>query len=133
MSGFEIAGVVLGALPLLISALEHYRSGKSTTSALIQWRGQLDTLISRLKTQDAIFYLDSLELLRAAGVPELVGGYSPSKEECAAILSSSKTGKEMQQFLGPLYETLLEILERYERCLKKIAAKIRHIQRLDKV
>lgn len=27
MSGFEIAGAVLGSLPLIISALEHYSDG----------------------------------------------------------------------------------------------------------
>jgi len=31
MSGFEIAGVVLGSLPLIISALEHYGEGVSVT------------------------------------------------------------------------------------------------------
>jgi hypothetical protein len=30
MSGFEIAGVVLGSIPLIISALEHYAEGVST-------------------------------------------------------------------------------------------------------
>lgn len=27
MSGFEVVGVVLGSIPLLISALEHYSNG----------------------------------------------------------------------------------------------------------
>jgi hypothetical protein len=27
MSGFEIAGVVLGSIPLIVSALEHYSDG----------------------------------------------------------------------------------------------------------
>lgn len=31
MSGFEVAGVVLGSLPLVISALEHYSEGVRTT------------------------------------------------------------------------------------------------------
>jgi len=135
MSGFEIAGVVLGAIPLIISALEHYQSGKSAASALVQWRGQLDRLIFRLKLQETIFHLEAVELLRAARVPELLGGGNPTRDECVAILSSSETGKKMQGFLGPLclYDMLLEILERYENCLKKIVAKIRHIRRLDKV
>lgn len=30
MSGFEIVGVVLGSIPLLISALEHYSEGVSS-------------------------------------------------------------------------------------------------------
>ena len=27
MSGFEVAGIVLGSIPLVISALEHYAEG----------------------------------------------------------------------------------------------------------
>jgi len=33
MSGFEVASLVLGAIPLLISALEHYRNGLKFLSA----------------------------------------------------------------------------------------------------
>ena len=29
MAGFEIAGIVLGSIPLVISALEHYADGVS--------------------------------------------------------------------------------------------------------
>ncbi|KAK0732320.1 hypothetical protein B0H67DRAFT_640605 [Lasiosphaeris hirsuta] len=131
MSGFEVAGIMLGAIPLVISALEHYKSGKSTASAIFQWRGQLDTLIFRLKLLDTFFYLESLELLRAAKVPEVIDGYDLTKDECAAILLSAKTGKEMQEFLGPLHGIALEIIGRYETCLKKIVVKIHHIRRLD--
>ncbi|KAJ6790295.1 hypothetical protein PWT90_09961 [Aphanocladium album] len=35
MSGFEIAGIVLGTIPLVISALEHYHDG---VSAIQRWR-----------------------------------------------------------------------------------------------
>jgi hypothetical protein len=31
MSGFEVVGVVLGAIPLVISALEHYSEGVRST------------------------------------------------------------------------------------------------------
>jgi hypothetical protein len=34
MSGFEVAGIVLGAIPLVISALEHYGEGVSVTYSL---------------------------------------------------------------------------------------------------
>lgn len=130
MSGFEIAGVILGAIPLVISALEHYQSGKSAASAFLQWQGQLDTLIFRLKLQHTFFYLNTLELLRAARVEELDDRVDLTEDECAAILLAARTGKEVQRFLGPLYNLLLEILKRYEDCLKKIVTKISHIRRL---
>lgn len=37
MSGLEVAGVVLGAIPLVISALEHYGDGVCLTqSSMLQ-------------------------------------------------------------------------------------------------
>jgi hypothetical protein len=38
MSGFEIAGVVLGALPLVLHALEHYSDGVSPDF----WQGKAE-------------------------------------------------------------------------------------------
>lgn len=38
MSGFEVAGVVLGSIPLLISALEHYSDGAGPPGAGVNSR-----------------------------------------------------------------------------------------------
>lgn len=134
MSGFEIAGIILGSLPLVISALEHYKSGKSVASALVQWRGHLDTLIHRLKQQDILFFLSLRDLLHIAGVQELSAGrLDLTREECAKIFSFPETEEAMKESLGFLHETILDTLRRYEECLKKIVVKIRHIQRLDGV
>lgn len=127
MSGFEIAGVILGALPLVISALEHYKSGKSAASAFVQWRGHLDTLIHRLKQQDTLFFFDLCQLLDIAGIQEFSDDLT--REECAKILSSPETEEAMKESSGFSHKIILETLRRYEDCLKKIVLKIRHIQR----
>ena len=130
MSGFEVAGVVLGVIPLAISALEHYKAGKGVASSFLKWRGLLDTLIFRLKLQKTFFYLQILELLREARVPDLDDRIDLTEEECVIILRSVKTGEEVQEYLGGLYTTFQDVLERYEACLKTIVAKLGHIQRL---
>ena len=48
MSGIEIAGLVLGALPLVISALEHYEGALDSTYAFFRWRGELSVAIRKL-------------------------------------------------------------------------------------
>lgn len=133
MSGLEIAGLVLGAIPLVISALEHYKGGKGVATSFIKWRGHLDTLIFRLKLQQTLFYLNILELLRLANVVELEDSVDLTEEECIAILSDAKLGKHLQEYLGPLNRTFLEVLGRYEICLKTIAGKLGRIRRLPKV
>ncbi|KAF4961795.1 hypothetical protein FSARC_10091 [Fusarium sarcochroum] len=130
MSGLEIAGVVLGAIPLVVSALEHYQAGKGIAASVIKWRGLLDTLISRLKKQRILFYLEILDLLRESGVPEAVNQPYLPEEECLRVLRDAKTGHELQNYLGNLYGMFLDILKRYETCLKEVASKLRHIQRL---
>ncbi|KAK6845647.1 hypothetical protein PG995_015757 [Apiospora arundinis] len=133
MSGFEIAGVVLGAIPLLISALEHYKSGKSTVATLVQWQGQLDTLLFRLKNQKLSFFFDILELLRSANVEDVIENPEMTETECLQVLSNAKTGAHLQEYLGQHYDAFIEILGRYESCLKLIARKLKHIRRLPDV
>ncbi|KAJ4129020.1 hypothetical protein NW768_007549 [Fusarium equiseti] len=51
MSGFEIAGIVLGAIPLLISALEHYADGLSTLQRWRKHKREINSLIRNLETE----------------------------------------------------------------------------------
>lgn len=55
MSGFEIAGVVLGSIPLLISALEHYGEGLSTIQRWRKYQRELQSLIRNLETERVKF------------------------------------------------------------------------------
>ncbi|KAH6684940.1 hypothetical protein F5X68DRAFT_262808 [Plectosphaerella plurivora] len=130
MSGFEVAGVILGAIPLIISALEHYKDGKGAAATFVKWRGLLDTLIFRLKLQRTFFYLQILELLREAGVREAIERPDLSETECIQLLRSVKAGANLEEHLGPLYPAFTDVLGRYEACLSAILSKIGHIQRL---
>jgi hypothetical protein len=69
MSGFEIAGAVLGSLPLLISALEHYREGLQPLKAFINWNSDLPKVIRRLRTQQ-VLYEAALKSLLTRIVPD---------------------------------------------------------------
>ncbi|KAK8133460.1 hypothetical protein PG984_005472 [Apiospora sp. TS-2023a] len=110
MSGFEIVGVVLGAIPLLISALENYKSGKSTVATFMKWQGQLDTLLFRLKSQKLAFFLDILELLRSADVDDVAENPNVTEAECLLILQHAKTGECLRDYLGQHYDMFMETL-----------------------
>jgi hypothetical protein len=62
MSGLEVAGVVLGALPLVVSALEHYAKGVEGVIQYCRYRIQLQILADAVKTQQVIFW-NTLEQL----------------------------------------------------------------------
>jgi hypothetical protein len=130
MSGFEVAGVVLAVLPLLISALEHYKSGAGAASSFVKWRGHLDTLLYRLKTQRTLFYLNAMILLRAAGVDDLTG---QDEGECVRVLMEEETGKIVEEYLDFTYSTFESTIREYERCLKIIVQKLVNIKRVPDV
>lgn len=48
MSGIEVAGVILGALPLIIPALENYNGSLEATVAFFKWKGQLSAALRSL-------------------------------------------------------------------------------------
>ncbi|KAI0532831.1 hypothetical protein GGR58DRAFT_517408 [Xylaria digitata] len=51
MSGFEIAGIVLGALPLVISALNSYSDGISTLKRWRRYNRELRSIVRTLETE----------------------------------------------------------------------------------
>lgn len=51
MSGLEVVGVVLGSIPLIISALEHYRDGVSTIQRWRKYERERQSLVRSLKTE----------------------------------------------------------------------------------
>ncbi|KAI1131387.1 hypothetical protein F5Y10DRAFT_286767 [Nemania abortiva] len=129
MSGFEIAGIVLGVIPLVISALENYQAGKGIAASIIKWKGLLQDLFFKLKLQRKMFYLDILELARSAQVSGLSGIIDPTEEQCVNILRNVDDDKEIRKYFGSLHETFIDILRRYETCLKTIVGKLEHIHR----
>ncbi|KAF2658683.1 hypothetical protein K491DRAFT_676272 [Lophiostoma macrostomum CBS 122681] len=62
MSGFEVAGVVLGSLPLIISAMEHYAEGIATAKRFWRYKSEMRSLILQINTERGIF-INTLEQL----------------------------------------------------------------------
>jgi hypothetical protein len=55
MSGLEVAGVVLGALPLVISALEHYVNGLNTAKRFWLYKREMQSMMQLVKTERSLF------------------------------------------------------------------------------
>ncbi|KAF4963441.1 hypothetical protein FSARC_8538 [Fusarium sarcochroum] len=51
MSGFEVAGIVLGSIPIVVSALEFYMKGVGTLQNFRSYKRTLKSLILTLKTE----------------------------------------------------------------------------------
>ena len=55
MSGFEVAGIVLGALPIIVSGLKFYLHGASTIREWRRYKRPLQQLVTELETSHVIF------------------------------------------------------------------------------
>lgn len=55
MSGIEVAGLVLGSIPLIISALEDYADGVETIKKMIRYKKELRELVHDLQAEYCIF------------------------------------------------------------------------------
>lgn len=63
MSGIEVAGLVLGALPLLISGMEHYRDGADRILDVVRYKAMIGDLVCYFDTATARFNLTCEKLL----------------------------------------------------------------------
>ena len=68
VTGIETAGLVLGSLPLVISALEHYAEGISTIIKWWHFKKEILCLVRSLEAEQARF-LNTCELLLEGLVP----------------------------------------------------------------
>ncbi|KAI0541364.1 hypothetical protein GGR58DRAFT_456810 [Xylaria digitata] len=85
MSGFEVVGVVLGTIPLLISALEHYERGIKTIQIVRRRAKVMHSLATALSTEQTIL-----------------------RNTCETLLGGIIDPKDMQPLLmepfGPLWQ-----------------------------
>lgn len=133
MSAFEIISVVLGAIPLVISALENYKAGKGAWYTLKEYHGKLDKLIGRLQTQRYCFHMHLRNLLKNAGVQDARQSSSLSEGECARILESAQTESKVVAYFGDMFEGFLQVLGRYQKILEEIVSELKSISRTPKV
>lgn len=120
MSGLEVAGLVLGAMPIVIWSLEHYNTTRdiwrrSRNKALL-----LDRMINALQGHRTLIEIDLQVLFRVAGVEDVeVSGFDASS--CCEILVEPRTVNALFRYLGRLYHVYRNASIQSERILADIA------------
>ncbi|KAI0096018.1 hypothetical protein GGR51DRAFT_52355 [Nemania sp. FL0031] len=112
MSGFEVVGVVLGSIPLLISALEHYERGMQTIQLVRRRAKVMHSLATALSTEQTI--------LRNTCETLLAGIIDP--EDLAPLLTEP---------FGPLWQdpdTKARVERRLDHTLKDFKALVYSMQ-----
>jgi hypothetical protein len=122
MSGLEVAGVVLGALPLVISALEHYANGVQTAKRFFRYKSELEVLILKIGTERCMF-TNTLEqllggIVRIEHMSELLSNPGGDAWKNAEVES------KLKDRLRNVYKIYLGNVRGMERSLRSIMEKL---------
>lgn len=128
MSGIEIVGVILGAIPVMVAALQ--QSQRQYDGTKQKWRNfrnmvqYIDRLIVSLECQKVMMTEDFLILIRAAAAPVLGQTFSINATNCNQLLNREDVKQRLQSHLGDNYDLVLKKLKHCETLLEDIAARI---------
>lgn len=123
MSGFEVVGVVLGAVPLLISALEHYSDGIEIIGEMLEYREVVQDLVCSFDTATARFRLTCERLLAPLALPETTLLALLEDPESKAW-EEEDLSAQLRKRLGTSYRPYSSSVKRLMKRVNKFAEKL---------
>ncbi|ORY02185.1 hypothetical protein BCR34DRAFT_605665 [Clohesyomyces aquaticus] len=124
MSGFEVAGVVLGSLPLIISALEHYRDGVAVMRNMKSYEMVFDDIHTSFVASMGIYTDSCYQLLYPLSLSDQKMNELLDERKQEAW-SSPELGKALQARLGPNLNVYLSLTEKLNRRVLLFCQKLR--------
>lgn len=116
----EIAGLVLGAVPLVISALEHYKEFSDQALVFWKWKGKLSKAIFRLVTERATYDQNlRLMLARIVNHDDLDRLVEDPQDE---LWTSRELLLDLKSELSKAYGPCMELVKEMEAVMVAIAA-----------
>ena len=123
MSGFEIAGLILGAVPLTVAALKQYKTAHEMLLKFKYKSLYVDRLIEALEEQDYYFETEFFMVLRAAGFAQQDAS-TISGEYIRTTLLRSDAAEELREYLGNSYDLYRKAIV---RCGDSLGEVVRNI------
>lgn len=127
MSGIEVAGLVLGVLPLVLKSVDAYKNGLDT-------RGRFGTVFKKRKHVEklarALLHQQSLleQLIKSIALESGCEGFLALQildENPILYLENTDVQEQVEQYLGPTNSTLLmKELQLVSETVRKIARAI---------
>lgn len=116
MSGVEVAGLVLGAFPLVISAMDHFEDTKKVTSTWWRIKRAHKRDVGRVKDCQLKFKLNLKELL----LPMVLDGTVTTGDYERLLANPGGEGWKEEHVDSALAERLAECHERYVEILQEM-------------
>jgi hypothetical protein len=127
MSGFEVVGVVLGALPIIVSILESYKSLGRARVAFRNKQFYLDRMINALSWQKTLIEGDLEILLRNVGFEDLAI-HKITSGSYEALLQDTDIQQQVRAYMGRRFESYVHVLSDCERTLLSIVRSVKGLQ-----
>ncbi|CAG8330336.1 unnamed protein product [Penicillium salamii] len=124
MSGIEILGVVMGALPLITSIIDQYRVSKRIYKVFRYKEPYIDQLIQSLKTQSFFLETDLLLILKETFGEEFVRSIPDFAQISPTLFENPEVAARIQEYLGDGYAHYRVAVLRCEDILAGIAKNI---------
>ncbi|CAJ2511366.1 Uu.00g069910.m01.CDS01 [Anthostomella pinea] len=118
MSGLEVAGLVLGALPLVITALEHYESSIDHAKAFYKYEYELERTMSELWMEHLNYDMTLKTLLM--GITSPLELEEMMNQPDSPLWKSNELAAELQDKLGVAYNAYLHIIKQMEKQVKDL-------------
>lgn len=120
VTGVETAGLVLAAIPLIISALEHYEDLIEPTKAFIHWRRHLTKLILELYTIHAS-YEQAISLMLAP-FADLADQTTMMEDPLSKLWTEGDVADNLREKLGIVYRPFILTIKDVGHILVEIAS-----------
>jgi hypothetical protein len=129
MSGVEIAGLVLGCIPLLIAALEHHEDMIGPTRSMLKYRGELARATRELGDLRCLFQQSLMILLKPMTRPEQL---TEMMDNSGSVLWKEEWIKAaLEKHLGIAYSTYMDTVQDIEKIMVQMVSKIQNLKGTD--
>ncbi|KAF3195663.1 hypothetical protein TWF225_000059 [Orbilia oligospora] len=125
MSGIEIAGLVLGAVPLVIAALEHYEDIIGPAKSFVKFKGELGRAIRELRNYHTLFEQSIEVLLRPVTTDQELNEMIDNTK--SKLWEDPSIEKDLRENLGRAYTPYMETVNQIQKIMTGIASKLNNI------
>ncbi|KAF2823768.1 hypothetical protein CC86DRAFT_408790 [Ophiobolus disseminans] len=123
MSGVEVAGLVLGCLPLIIQGIESYNEGLDPIKSFARWRSELPQVIRKLRNQH-VHYAQTIRILFEPITSDIELAEMMANPGSAELWKGTVMAGKLQERLQESYQAYQGTIMDIERITKKIASKL---------
>ncbi|KZM21838.1 uncharacterized protein EKO05_0003128 [Ascochyta rabiei] len=123
MSGIEIAGLVLGCLPLLIQGIESYNEGLDPIKSFMRWDKELPQCIRKLRNQH-VHYSQTIRILLEPITADVELAEMMTDPGSSQLWKDKDMAMKLQDRLQESYHAYQGTIGDIERITKQIASKL---------